>query len=66
MSLAPLLGPNWRTTLSGVLSTVIALVAAYHAFPEEIRSDPKVYIPALIAALARIVQAHATKDAATR
>ena len=67
------LGANYRTTLSGTLSALLALLAALAAFPDSLGTYSSLIPPpwrdriflasALAAALLRIIAAATTKDA---
>lgn len=55
-------GVNWRTTLSGLLTTLTVLYGAWLALPEATRTNPSVWIPAILAALFKTVQDVNGKD----
>jgi hypothetical protein len=67
------LGANYRTTLTGTLSALLALLAAVAAFPDSLGTYSSLLPPAwrdrvflaaaLSAALLRIIAAASTKDA---
>jgi hypothetical protein len=67
------LGANYRTTLTGTLSALLALLAAVAAFPDSLGTYSSLLPPAwrdriflasaLAAALLRIIAAASTKDA---
>jgi len=71
-TLEKLLGANYRTTLSGSLSAILALLAALAAFPDSLGTYSSLLPPlwrdriflasALAAALLRIISAAMTKD----
>jgi hypothetical protein len=58
-----LFGPNWRTTLSGLSATAAAITVALFALPTDIWKEPKVWVPAVLFAIARTIQDVNTKDA---
>ena len=62
--LEKLLGVSWRTSASGLVETVIILGTVWLALPEETRTDPKVFIPAIIGALVKTLKDLQTKDKA--
>lgn len=66
MTNAPLIerifGPNWRSTLYGFLTKVSFAWTAWNALPESARTDPNVFIPALLTFLTGMVQDANTKD----
>ena len=72
-TLEKLLGANYRTTLSGTASALLALLAALAAFPDSLGTysslipqpwRDKIFLAsALAAALLRIINASVTKDA---
>jgi hypothetical protein len=62
--LEKLFGPSWRTSTTGLIETAILLGGAWLALPEATRSDPKVFIPALVAALVKTLKDLQTKDKA--
>ena len=72
-TLEKLFGANYRTTLSGTLSAVLALLAGLAAFPDSLGTYSSLLPPpwrdriflasAISAALLRIINAAVTKDA---
>ncbi len=56
-------GANWRTSLSGVLSTAMAIVTAAAILPRDTWTDWRVYVPAVLAILAKTTTDFTTKDA---
>jgi hypothetical protein len=72
-TLEKLLGANYRTTLSGTASAVLALLAGIAAFPDSLGTYSSLLPPtwrdriflaaAISAALLRIINAAVTKDA---
>jgi len=62
--LEKLMGPSWRTSSAGLIETIVVLGGAWLALPEDIRTNPKVYVPALLAALVKFLKDSQTKDKA--
>ena len=50
-----LLGVNWRTTLRGIRTTASVLCGVWLTLPPEMLRDPRVWVPAVIAALLKTV-----------
>ncbi|HEX2746994.1 MAG TPA: hypothetical protein VHM91_03260 [Verrucomicrobiales bacterium] len=57
-----LLGVNWRSTLTGILTTLTVLCGAWLALPEDTLANPRVWIPALLAALLKTLGDTNAKD----
>lgn len=55
-------GVNWRTTITGILTTLTVLYGAWIALPETTRTNPAVWIPAILAALFKTLQDVNGKD----
>ncbi len=57
-----LLGPNWRTTVSGWTFNIGAVIVALSVLPKETWQDPKITIPAVLGVLAKFIQDWHAKD----
>ncbi len=57
-----LVGVNWRTSLIGLLETIVALGAAYALLPDSVRNDPLAITVALCVALLKTLKESQTKD----
>lgn len=57
-----IIGINWRTSITGLLETIVVLGAAWAMLPEETRENPWVWGPALAAALLKTIKESQTKD----
>ena len=59
-----LFGPNWRTSVSGMMETLCIIIIAVCSLPSEIWANPKVWMPAVGLLVAKTVKDFLTKDKA--
>ena len=57
-----LLGPNWRTTVNGWISTLFIVWGAWQAMPDEVRYDLNKVAPMIIGVLFKLWQDTQLKD----
>lgn len=56
-------GANWRTSLSGLLTTLCVIILAIVALPAETWDDRRVAVFAILGVIAKTVKDFTTKDA---